>query len=162
LPSDTCASSPSFRRVKLSSLTTRLRSLYGREGQLDHSQGMTMPLSVYWVSRHRSRMAASPSARGGKAFRHWRLPWRSSSASPTPRCATEAKVLATNVLATVRGNVSASTACVRFSMLPRRWPFRVFERARLSSRATERYGRIVNVISIAAIGWAMLGIPSMP
>jgi hypothetical protein len=40
--------------------------------------------------------------------------------------------------------------------------FRVFERARLSSRATERYGRIVNVISIAAIGWAMLGIPSMP
>jgi NAD(P)-dependent dehydrogenase (short-subunit alcohol dehydrogenase family) len=35
--------------------------------------------------------------------------------------------------------------------------FRVCERARLSSRASERYGRIVNVTSIAAIGWAMLG-----
>jgi NAD(P)-dependent dehydrogenase (short-subunit alcohol dehydrogenase family) len=69
------------------------------------------------------------------------------------------KVLATTVLAPVRGNVSASTACVRFSAPPRRWPeIPRVRAARLSSWASEGgCGRIVNVPSIAAIGWAMLG-----
>src|ERR1700722_2805046 len=79
------------------SLRTRgpIGSLTGHDDAVIGILGLTAPLAN----------GGKPQCAGGKAFRHSRLPWRSSGASPTPRCATEAKVLATNVLATVRGNV---------------------------------------------------------
>jgi hypothetical protein len=88
--------------------------LYGREGRLDHDQGMTILLGILGFAAP-LKNSGNQQCMARTSISALEAPLVVSNASSTPKRTMDAEILAATALAPVRGNATASAARIRYS-----------------------------------------------